>query len=491
MQIARVKFLFLALFFLTAVSFSAVLAADVKSPSVAGAFYPADAAELSQTIDNFLAEVNPQQQKGEIFGLIAPHAGYAYSGKVAAYGYKLIKGKPYKTVVVIGSSHHYPFRGISIYPEGVFRTPLGDLEIDKEFAEKLLHKDQEMVFEPQAFEKEHSVEVQLPFLQRVLTGFKVVPVVMGHCSWQACQNFAALLAQAIAGRKDVLVVASTDMCHSYDYRQTETMDRTTLSYLENMDARGLYDGLGEGRLQLCGGLGVVSLFMLSQGLGHDSLSVLKYTNSAEVTQRKTKGLWTVGYTSCVIDREKGEVPMLNKEQRKKLLEIARNSIEHYLKTGKKLQASETDPVLAQKLGAFVTLHEGGQLRGCIGNLIGSQPFYLTVRDMAVEAAVGDPRFSPVKLPELKDIEIEISALSPLERVDSAQNIEMGTHGVLVRRGFQSGVFLPQVATETGWSKEEFLSNLCAHKAGLPQDAWKDKATEIYIFTAEVFSEKIH
>jgi AmmeMemoRadiSam system protein A len=181
--------------------------------------------------------------------------------------------------------------------------------------------------------------------------------------------------------------------------------------------------------------------------------------------------------------------MLNKNQRKRLLEIARSSIETYLKTGKKLQVSETDPVLLKEMGAFVTLHEGGQLRGCIGNLIGSQPLYLTVRDMAVEAAVDDPRFSPVKLSELKNIEIEISALSPMQRIDNPEKIQLGVHGVLVRRGFNSGVFLPQVATETGWSKEEFLSNLCAHKAGLSPLAWKDKSTEIYIFTAEVFSEK--
>jgi AmmeMemoRadiSam system protein A len=181
--------------------------------------------------------------------------------------------------------------------------------------------------------------------------------------------------------------------------------------------------------------------------------------------------------------------MLNKNQRKRLLDIARNSIETYLKTGKKLEVTETDPLLLKEMGAFVTLGEGGQLRGCIGSLVGRQPLYLTVRDMAVQAAVGDPRFAPVSLDGLKDIDIEISALSPLERVNSADDIKMGIHGVLVRRGFNSGVFLPQVGTESGWSKEDFLSELCRQKAGLPADAWKDKSTELYIFTAEVFSEK--
>jgi AmmeMemoRadiSam system protein A len=180
--------------------------------------------------------------------------------------------------------------------------------------------------------------------------------------------------------------------------------------------------------------------------------------------------------------------MFNKVQRKRLMDIARSSIEQYLKTGKKIELTENDPVFVRELGAFVTLNEHGELRGCIGHMIGDGPLYLTIRDMAIEAAVHDPRFPPVTVSELKDIGIEISVLSPLERVYSADKIEMGKHGVLVRRGFSSGVFLPQVATETGWSKEEFLSQLCAQKAGLSPDAWKDPATEIYIFSAEVFSE---
>jgi AmmeMemoRadiSam system protein A len=181
--------------------------------------------------------------------------------------------------------------------------------------------------------------------------------------------------------------------------------------------------------------------------------------------------------------------MLNNQQKTKLLEIARASINKYLETGKKMELSENDPVLKQEMGAFVTLNKAGELRGCIGNLVASQPLYLTVRDMAVEAAVDDPRFPQLTLSGLKDVEIEISVLSPLQRVDSAQSIELGKHGVLVRKGYQSGVFLPQVATETGWSKEEFLNNLCAHKAGIAADAWKDKDTQLYVFTAEILSEK--
>ncbi len=480
-------------------------AQEVKEPNVAGSFYPDSPQELSQMLDNFIDSANPQAEEGRIFALISPHAGYGFSGGVAALGYKLIKDKPYKTIIVIGPSHYYSFSGVSIYPEGAFRTPLGDLEIDKEFTQRLLYKDKDIFFEPGAFEKEHSVEVQLPFLQKVLSNGsttltistersrsanpKIVPIVMGDCTLATCQKLADLLKEAIGNRQDVLVVASTDMYHGYDYEESEIVDNLTLSYLKNMDAQGLYNGLREGKLQLCGGFPVVSTLILAKELGHNKLNVLQHTNSCVVTGKMIKGTWTVGYASCVIDQEKGEIAMLSKEERQKLLAIARNSIQTYLKTGEKLELTEADPLLLKEMGAFVTLHKHGELRGCIGNLIGQQPLYLTVRDMAVEAATGDPRFPPVTLEELKDIEIEISALSPLKRIESADEIKMGIHGVLLRRGFNSGVFLPQVATETGWSKEEFLSNLCSHKAGLPALAWKDKSAEIYIFTAEVFSEK--
>ncbi|MCM8799881.1 MAG: AmmeMemoRadiSam system protein B [Candidatus Omnitrophica bacterium] len=459
---------------------------EIKKPAVAGTFYPQDAEELSLMIERFLDEVKPPTIDEEIFGLIQPHAGYPYSGKVASFGYKVIKGKSYKTVVIIGPSHYFGFRGVSIYPEGVFRSPLKDTEIDRDFTSKLLYREDFIYFEPLAFQREHSIEVQLPFLQKILDNFKIVPILMGECTLSMCERLASLLKEAIAGRKDVLVIASSDMYHGYDYKECELIDKLTLSYLESMDIEGLSKGLEEGKLQLCGKYPVLTLLILAKSLGHNKLKVLNYTNSSNVTYRKIPGIWTVGYSSCVIDKEE---TMLNKEQRKKLLEIARKTIEFYLKTGKKLELEETDPLLLEKRGAFVTLHKFGQLRGCIGNLIGEKPLYLTVQDMAIESAMNDPRFPPLKLEELNDVEIEISVLSPLERVNNAEQIQLGKHGVLVRRGFRSGVFLPQVAQETGWSKEEFLSYLCSHKAGLHPLAWKEKDTELYIFTAEVFSEK--
>jgi len=490
MAFGKFRLKILILFGLIFSSVSMAFADNVKKPSAAGTFYPDNSVVLGEKIDSFLIQANQDLIEGTIFALICPHAGYDFSGKIAAFGYKLIKNKPYKTVVIIGPSHYFGFNGVSVYPSGFFRTPLGDLEIDSDFAKKLDRQDAEILFEAAAFEKEHSVEVQLPFLQKVLSNFKIVPIVMGDCSFTTCKKLAELLKAAIADRRDVLVVASTDLYHGYDYQEAEIMDNLTLSFLSKMDAEALYQKIRQGTVGLCGGFPVVTTLLLSKELGHNQLKVLKYSNSAIITQKMLKGVWTVGYASCAIDQEnKGAKQMLTKEQRKKLLEIARSSIETFLKTEEKFNILESDILLNKEMGAFVTLREHGQLRGCIGNLSVKQPLYLTIRDMAIEAATGDPRFPRVQSADFKNIEIEISVLSPLQRVSSADDIQLGIHGVVVRRGFRSGVFLPQVAQETGWTKEEFLSYLCAHKAGLSQDAWKDKSTELYVFTAEVFSEQ--
>lgn len=198
--------------------------------------------------------------------------------------------------------------------------------------------------------------------------------------------------------------------------------------------------------------------------------------------------------------------MLNEEQKKKLLKIARQTIGAYVKERRVLNFKENDPALSEHCGAFVTLRgftqnrarsgsgakkkpqDEGALRGCIGHIVSNDPLYKTVRDMAIASSTQDPRFPPVTINELEALKIEISVLSQPKKIKNIDEFELGKHGVIVQKGFNQGVFLPQVATETGWKKEEFLSCLCSHKAGLPPDAWKDKNTNIYTFEAEVFEE---
>lgn len=179
---------------------------------------------------------------------------------------------------------------------------------------------------------------------------------------------------------------------------------------------------------------------------------------------------------------------LSAAEKKTLLNLARDAIAQYLKNGKRTELPRSTGVMKEVCGAFVTLHKGDELRGCIGNMIGRGPLVETVRDMAIAAATEDPRFPAVRPDELKCIDIEISVLSPLARIKDVGEIQVGTHGILMRRGMYQGVLLPQVATEWKWDREEFLTHTCL-KAGLPIDAWKDPETVIEIFSAEVFGEE--
>jgi hypothetical protein len=477
--------------------YSLCLASDIKQPNVAGKFYPSEAEELSVMLDRFFKQASSQSVEGDILVIISPHAGYEFSGPTAAYGYKLIEDESYDTVVILAPSHYVNFEGVAVWSEGTFRTPLGNIAVDADSAQRLLLSERIFSDYKEPFLKEHSVEVQLPFLQKALKNFTILPLIMGRNNFLQCQQIARAI-NKITQSKHCLIVASSDMYHGFDYKQAEFIDSYTFSLIKGLKPAELYQRLGEGKAQLCGGIPVVTAMLIAQEKGYGRVLVLKYTNSAGVMGRKKTGEYCVGYGSVVIynsskrdgskSREGGET-MLNAQQRKRLLEIARESIKTYLSTGKKLEINEEDPLLIRESGAFVTLHKQGQLRGCIGSLRVNGPLYLTIRDMAIEAAVGDPRFPALQLSQLQDIEIEISVLSPLKKVNTPNEIELGRHGVLIKRGPRSGVFLPQVATETGWSKQEFLSYLCAHKAGLPADAWRDKSTEIYVFTAEVFSEK--
>jgi len=475
------------IFFCTQPSFTYASTAEIKTAEFAGQFYPSGKKELTALLSGYAKSVVTPVLKGDILTIIVPHAGYGYSGKVAFSAYNLMRNKPYRTVVIMGPSHHYPFSGFSVFAKGAFSTPLGELKVDQAFARQLIGKNEDAFFDAAAFKGEHSVEVQLPFLQSALNNFQIVPVVVGDVTLDNCKEFARLLKDAIGLREDVLIVASTDMYHGYSPKEAEESDNLTLGVLKRMDAQALYYGLREGSLQLCGGFAVVTALILSKEMGYNNFEVLSQTNSAQVTGNNKVGDWVVGYAAGAVYRKEDRL-MLSASEKKRLLEIARSTIETYLKTGKLPEVKANEPNLLKPGGAFVTLNEKGQLRGCIGNMSATTPLYITVRDMAIAAATEDPRFTSLKADELSKIKIEVSVLSPFEKVNSASEIQLGTHGVLVRRGFRSGVFLPQVATETGWSKEEFLTNLCVQKAGLEANAWKDKTTEIYIFSAQVFSE---
>ncbi|MDH5661819.1 MAG: AmmeMemoRadiSam system protein B [Elusimicrobiota bacterium] len=460
-------------------------------------FYPGSPKALRDVVKVFLEKVDQEKLPGKLVALISPHAGYVYSGQVAAYAYRQLAGEHFDTVILLGSSHRAPVRGASVYAEGWWETPLGKVKVDSEFATKITNKHQFFHFDEKAHKDEHSLEVQLPFLQATLKDFQIVPIVVNDSSEEFCQLLADAIVDA-KGKKKILIVASTDMSHYHPYGRACLIDGVAIGDLENFDLDSLRRHLTSGKTELCGGAAVFTAVLAAKACGADRIRLLKYANSGDVTGDKSK---VVGYGAFAVmrmDEEKmtpelkkgkGGEKMLDEKQQKILLGIARQTIEEYIRSRKIPEFNVDDAILKEKRGVFVTLRKKGMLRGCIGYIMPLEELYKAVSQMAIQSSTGDPRFPPVGVDELAEVDIEISVLTVPERIKSVDEIEMGKHGVIVKRGSNQGVFLPQVATETGWSKEEFLNRLCYDKAHLSQDAWKDRDTEIYTFSAQVFEEK--
>lgn len=474
--------------------FLSVQAPVLASPSIrkahgAGTFYPGQPEELGKMIDDFLARVPERESlKGEIVALIVPHAGYIYSGQVAAHAYKLIAGQKFSTVILIGPYHQDFFSGASVWSSGSWVTPLGRVSVNSVLAKAILKASNLFRFDPKAHLTEHSLEVQIPFLQRVLKNFTLVPIAVTDPLAENRRLLARAILDNTRGRR-VLVIASTDMSHYHSDPVAKQMDQLTLNLFVKKDAAALSNELFREKSELCGSAAALTVLEMAELMGNTKLEILKYANSGDVTGERDR---VVGYGAAVLYKDeppeaKG-LALLNPEQERELLRIARQSIDTFVKEGRMLEILVNDHALEEPRAVFVTLRQEGALRGCIGGTLATQPLYLAVRDMAIEAAVHDFRFKPVEPEEIADLTIEIAVLSPPQRVRSADEIELGKHGVMVRSGERVGIFLPKVAQDTEWTKEEFLGELCSQKAGLPRKAWKDPSTELYTFTTHDFSE---
>ncbi|MFC1643633.1 AmmeMemoRadiSam system protein B [Chlamydiota bacterium] len=468
----------------------------VREPAVAGMFYTSSKSALLKQINEFLSNVDEKNIDGDILALVSPHAGYVYSGQTAAYGYKLLEGQKYDTVIIIGPNHRAKgFYGTSVYNGDFFKTPLGNVPIDKEFGGKIMSYGKKFVFHEGAHQFEHSIEVQIPFLQVVLKDFSIVPIVMGDYSTNACEDLSDAIVKSIneLKNKKILIIASTDLAHGHSYDATNSMDKLCIKDIIEMNRKKLEEHYKTRATEMCGYGPVLTTVLAAKALGYEKTKFLKYINSLDVGGSAD---WIVGYASIVIYKNnsskdtkeiKNEEQVYSGEERKELLDIARKSMKEYVENGKKTTFSPKSAKLKENRGGFVTLKKKGQLRGCIGYIVAVKPLYETVAEMAINAAVNDTRFCPVTKDELDDIDIEISVLSPLETITDPSKIQVGKHGLIIRKGFYSGLLLPQVATEYGWDRQTFLEHTC-NKAGLPADAWK-KGAEIQVFSAEVFGEK--
>lgn len=477
----RKQFVSLLLFVLF---LSGSVISQIKRAAVyAGHFYDQRPRVLAEQIDSFLEQAKKKSHKtGDLRALIVPHAGYSCSGAVAATAYKQVQGLDYKTVVIVGTSHRVRFRGCSIYPEGGYETPLGIAQIDKTLAQKIAG-DSGFGFNPLAHQTEHSIEVQVPFIQTVLPQAKIVPILMGAPTRDTVLTLADSLTRTI-GRANILVVVSTDLSHYYSKSKANTIDAQTITLLKRFDTKTLLQKLQQGENIMCGGGGVVTSLLYTKNFGPASIDILQYADSSMTCGTPSE---VVGYMAAALYSESVRPEeALSEEGKKELLRLARTSIRNFLRKKRLVAYSPKNSGLLLERGAFVTLKKDGALRGCIGFSSPVAPLYQTIIQAAVFAAVRDTRFDPVTFAELKDLEIEISVLTMLKKINNPLLVEVGKHGLFISNGSRSGLLLPQVPVENHWTRLAFLEQAC-RKAGLPKDAWKS-GTDLYIFEAIVFHD---
>jgi AmmeMemoRadiSam system protein B/AmmeMemoRadiSam system protein A len=406
-----------------------------------------------------------------------------------------LKGRKFDRVVVIAPSHYEAFGFSSVYDGAAYSTPFGQVPVDQAFAAKLakaspLIKLSAVGHTPSAEHPEHALEVQLPFLQRVLGQFQLVPVIMGDQSYDASRALGVALAKLVAGT-NTLIVASSDLSHYHTYDEAVRLDHKTLQAIEEYDYFDLSRNLDLRVWEACGGGPIVATMIAAERLGATQAKVLHYANSGDATGDHSR---VVGYGAVALVRAAGaaktdETPFsLSRAEKDALLKIARHSVETAVREGKAYECSAGGlEVLERERGAFVTLTKNGQLRGCIGYVAPIKPLYLTVCDVARMAALRDSRFRPVAASELADLQYEISVLSPLRHVGDVQEIRIGQHGLLIHTGSHEGLLLPQVASDEKWDRATFLEEVCA-KAGLPGRAWQSADADLFRFTALVFGE---
>lgn len=467
----------------------------IRRPAVAGSFYPSDPAALRSQLAGLLRSGGNGTPVKNIAALLVPHAGYVFSGEVAARAYALLDpDKKYDRIFVIGTCHHAWLNGASVYNRGNYQTPLGIVPVDTDLANQLIRDCRLFEYRPEAHAKEHSIEVQLPFLQyRLKHEFRIVPIVMGTQSPSTCRKIAEALKPYFNERN--LFIISSDFSHYPDYAGAINADTETEEAIKSNSAENFLKAVRENESKqiaglstsACGQGAILSLLYLSSEIPGIQVRHIRYMNSGDSAYGDK--FRVVGYHSFVFTRQKETSAFsLSSEEKARLLDLAKKAIEDCLRN-KSFSIADTSGLTAQlkaPCGAFVSLHKNGRLRGCIGQILATGPLYQVVQKMAVAAAFHDFRFAPVQPDEMKTIDLEISVLSPMKRISSVDEFELGKQGIYMIKGSRNGTFLPQVAASTGWNKEEFLGHCARDKAGIGWDGWKD--AELYTYEALVFSQ---
>ena len=465
----------------------------VRPATQANRFYTGNPEELSQEVDSFLALHSSRTTYQNVAALIVPHAGYYFSGNVAASAYMTLNPKKsYKRIFLLGPSHHEWLNGASVNSKvDYYATPLGNVKVDRETAQQLIDADSVFSYKAAAHAQEHCLEVQLPFLQRRLDEVPpIVPIIISTNDYSKLKRMAEMLRPYFTD--DNLFIISSDFSHYPSYEDAYEVDTKTGKAIETGDVEQLIatieNNADSGKRNLatsaCGEFPIITLMLM---LNHNyEIKHLMYQNSGDIDNHDHSRV--VGYHAFAFLRKQiSETEFtLTDADKKQLKEIALQSIKDSLdsKPIARPTLHSQLSILNSKCGAFVSLHKYGRLRGCIGHFGEDYPLHEIVAEMARAAAFEDPRFTPVTREELDDIDIEISVLTPMRRIQSIDEFELHRHGIYIRKGFRSGTFLPQVSDEVNWTKEEFIGHCSQDKAGLGWDGWRD--AELYVYEAIVF-----
>jgi AmmeMemoRadiSam system protein B/AmmeMemoRadiSam system protein A len=474
-----------------------------REPVAAGRFYPADKETLQNDIASLFSTCTKSHTEGKVRAIISPHAGYVFSGKIAASAFSAVQNpSTYKNIFIIGSSHVMSFDGASVYDSGDFISPLGRLKVNIEIAKRLKSEGTFFNFPVTAHYQEHSIEVQIPFIQyHFKNDISIVPVIIGTNNISTIKEIAASLKTWFIPEN--LFLISSDFSHYPSYKDANKTDKATsdailtnnsenfLKIIGNNASKGIH-GLATSMCGWTSGLTLIYLTEENMNLKYYNISYCNsgdshYGNKEEVVGYHAIEIVETNGTESKAEEESNELKFTDEESQK-LISIARNSIRAMLFENKRLiQDSETlPPIFKINMGAFVTIKIDGKLKGCIGRFTSPDPLYQVVSQMSIASAFDDTRFTPVTKTEFGKIEIEISVLGPLRKISSIGEIIIGMHGVYIKKDFRTGTMLPQVATENGWTVEQFLGYTSRDKAGLGWTGWKE--AEIYIYEAAILKE---
>lgn len=445
----------------------------IRPAAVAGSFYLNDKKELNKQINNFLTNVNYKNYP-DLRAIIVPHAGLIYSGQTAAYSFKQLENKDIKRVILIGPAHHEYLEKFGLSHANIWETPLGNVEIDIEKINEL-EKNSEFIFADSAMDQEHSLEIQLPFLQTILKNdWQLIPIIAGQVSEKEINSAAKIINKLID--EETILIISTDLSHYHLKKEANEIDKICLKSIKNLEFNPECEACGEVPLKL--------LFEIGKEINWQS-EILNYSDSGDVSGDEE----VVGYVSAVLtgevknNLEKNEY---SQEEREYLLKLARDTIQYAFENNGKLMPVQNIPdKLKEKRGVFVTLHKENKLRGCIGYIEAVEELYKAVQSNALSAAFNDNRFNPLEKNELKDCEIEISILTIPQKTELTK-IKENIDGVILRQNNNQATYLPQVWEDIS-GPAEFYGSLCI-KAGLQADCYTDPETEFYKYQAEIFKE---